>query len=288
GDAQFANLDMSLTNGTLAVDPQFNLAITLHNPGPDPLLGIDDGLIHVGDLSLPAASLASALIASNPDPFAQNMVFTGTFSVSAVDPSQILPINVTSPQVTFTWSNLSNVGLPVVTAANTDGQQLLNYLLGPGAGASQPSLPAFNPGTVQQILLGSGSTVQTITAGAPGTGAQFLEFMFNGQGASAPISINLAPGDPASTDQGALALYDTAGNLLAFADNNPDPNHPAVESMAGNLTPGQLYVLGIYYEAATANDTFTVTVNAGAQQTAPSIGLDLATGQPTVVSDSFL
>jgi hypothetical protein len=152
---------------------------------------------------------------------------------------------------------------------------------------SFPSLPPFDPNHLTQTLLAPDATQLSITAGQTGTVSRFEQFALNGQSGTVSARFDLAPADPNSTAEGALALYDGSGNLLAKADADPVVGHPGFETLTAKLTSGQVYVLGVFFNAATPNDVFNVTAAPGPQAAQPAITLDPGSGQAPTTADAF-
>jgi hypothetical protein len=295
GDTTFGNLDISLTDGTLSVDPELQLAVKLSPPGQDPLNQADDGYLRLVELNADPAKLATGHLSTDTFPSAANVTFSGTFAIATVDGSQP-PIKVTSPQLNFTWFDPTIPQTPQVTGGNVDGQALLGYLIAPVGGGQPSSVNNFgsipNPIDIsqgQQTLFGFNTTTQQIpTGGQTGTISTFLQFAASGTGPQTTIQFNLTPAnDSASGDKAALALYDSLGNQIQIAADEPIPGHPGIEGLSATLTTGQVYYLGVFFDAANASDVFNLTTHLGAQSMRQAIGLDLTSGDSGQVSDTF-
>jgi hypothetical protein len=293
GDATFGNLDISLTDATLSVDPQLQLALSLNPPGQDPLNQANDGYLRLVELNAEPATLVTSHLSMDTLPGSANVTFTGTFGISALNPP--LPINVNAPQLIFTWFDPTVPETPQVAAGNVDGQALLAYLIAPVTGG-QPSstnnfgaIPTFNASSAQQTLFGPDATTQQVpTGGQTGTISTLLQFAASGTGQQTNIQFNLEPAnDSASGDKAALALYDSLGNLIQLAADEPIPGHPGIEGLSATLATGHVYFLGVFFNAASASDVFNLTTQLGAQSTQQPIGLDLTSGDSGQIADTF-
>jgi hypothetical protein len=149
------------------------------------------------------------------------------------------------------------------------------------------TLPPYDATRLTQTLFGLDAARLTVSAGKTGIISDFYQFALNGQDASLAAKFDLAPADPTSTRDGALALYDSAGNTLIVADADPVPGHPGFESLTATLNSRQVYTLGVFFQAAAATDQFTVTATLGVQVAQPAIALNLATGRAPTTADTF-
>ena len=150
------------------------------------------------------------------------------------------------------------------------------------------TLPPYDPTRQTQTLFGSDSATLAVSPGFQiGTISKFYQFALNSQAAQVTAKFDLAPNNPLSPRDGALALYDSAGNRLAVADSDPVPGHPGFETLTTTVTPRQVYTLGVFFQAASSADQFTVTASLGPQLVQPAIALDLTTGKAPTTGDAF-
>jgi hypothetical protein len=150
------------------------------------------------------------------------------------------------------------------------------------------SLPSYDPSRVAQALFGPDTSRLTAQASGPGVVSNFWQFALNGSADTVTARFDLAPASPASAADGALALYDGAGNVLTTADADPVAGHPGFESLSATLRARQVYVLGVFFRASAAADSFTVDATTGPQVVQPAIALDLASGRAATTADTFL
>ena len=112
------------------------------------------------------------------------------------------------------------------------------------------SAPPVDFAHLHELLLPPGRTQTAIGAPVAGPVNLFYEFAVNGapQGQLGHFTAN-----PTSNqaDQATLGLYDISGNFLG-------PFQSPVADFVAGLTPGQVYILGVFLNAAHANDQFDV------------------------------
>jgi hypothetical protein len=150
------------------------------------------------------------------------------------------------------------------------------------------TLPPYDPSQLTQTLFGSDTSMLPVPAGKIGTVSNFYQFALHGQAGTVAAKFDLAPADPASTRDGALALYDSSGNVLMVADADPVPGHPGFESLTATLLARTVYTLGVFFQAGAVADQFNVTATTAPQVAQPTIALDLTTGKAATTVDSFV
>jgi hypothetical protein len=123
---RIGSLDVNVTAGTLQFDPQFAVAVNLRQAAPDPLTGESDGLLREDQLDAGLSSLTSTDVLGNPT--ADDAVFTPTLAVAPVGDGEALFDLGGAPQVTFRWADADAPGGAQVSAGNSLGQEILDFL----------------------------------------------------------------------------------------------------------------------------------------------------------------
>lgn len=121
---QFGFLEVKLSNATLTLDPGVGLDIFLHDPGT----GAADGLIRLDELGTFDSSLVTAQLVGNPNAGADDMVFTGDFTVAAILSGQGEPFTLGTATVAFKWNDIRDITGIRVTAMTSGAQRLMDFL----------------------------------------------------------------------------------------------------------------------------------------------------------------
>ena len=121
GEGQIGFLGVTLSAGTISMDPGVTLTVKLHAPSTE-----SNGLIRLEDLSDDIGSLASAKLTGTGT--GHDLVLTGTFGVAALAPGLDAPFDLGSAQVSLTWANITDPTNVQFSADAAPGQDLLHFL----------------------------------------------------------------------------------------------------------------------------------------------------------------
>jgi hypothetical protein len=157
-------------------------------------------------------------------------------------------------------------------------------------GAAIGSIPSLiDPATVDQVVFAPGMSHHQIS-GVDGPASVMLSFVLDGTEFSDMAQFDLSPSAPGWGGDAAFALYDANGNLVKMIDADPLVATPAVETMLAEIEGRHLYVLGMYFGAASVVD-YDLTVTIGAQRPNTAIVVDPTTGvgqlQAQLPEDTF-
>jgi hypothetical protein len=146
--------------------------------------------------------------------------------------------------------------------------------------ASPLPLPALNPFLASQVMFSPDPEIQIVPGG---TSSELLKFALHNQAASAPITFNLAPVNPATnTSQSAMALFDSDYNLLTTANAGT-----SAESLTVTLDTAKVYELEVFFGGPGAAGDFQLTTTLSPQVVNPTIAIDPVTGAASVPVNTF-
>jgi len=122
-------IEVSLTDGTVTIDPGVSFSVDFHDPDIDPISGEAPGRLRLHEFGLSSIlDILTLEIAGNPD--ADDLVFSGVFGVAALIPGIAAPFTIVDAGLIFTWADISNPLGVVVTAQPDDpaAELLVNFL----------------------------------------------------------------------------------------------------------------------------------------------------------------
>ncbi len=100
-------LGVTVSDARLTVDPNVQVVITMQDPGPDPVTGVDDGLVRPADFAVYSPSSLYAMQVNSAGG-GKDVVLQAQFQVAALVPGGDAPFNLGSAGLQLTWADATD------------------------------------------------------------------------------------------------------------------------------------------------------------------------------------
>src|SRR5262249_2564719 len=121
-------LGVTVSNATLAIDPNVQIVVHMKDPGIDPLSDFDDELVRADAFAaFTPSELYSVSVVDGTQ--GQDVVLTAQFDVAADIPGADAPFDLGSASLTLTWPKADVPTNFTVTSPNSDNGNILEQFL---------------------------------------------------------------------------------------------------------------------------------------------------------------